>query len=332
MTGRRAGRSAGRRAAFAAAAALLAGCATSTPSIPRPLDQAASAAPSAGPATPPPPPPACGNPVASFAPDGPLPPPGDVPRNSTMALIHARGRLVVGVDAATTLFSARNPLTGQLEGFDVDILREVSRSLFGSPDRIEYRIIQYSQRVQVLERGEVDLVADTFTINCARWARINFSSEYFSAGQRLLVRSDSKIDSIKAVDAAKGSVCVAKGSTNLDNLAPYKNVKVVAVDDLGRCLVLFQDGSVDAVTADDTVLEGFRSEDPYAKVVGPRFSEEPYGIGVSKNRVDLVRYVNAVLERIRADGTWKRIYERWLGTPGVAIPEPPPPVYGRRSA
>ncbi|HEU0131207.1 MAG TPA: glutamate ABC transporter substrate-binding protein [Mycobacteriales bacterium] len=319
-----------RRAGVAAlAAVLLAGCASSRPDLPRTLGEtAASEAPVTASATPPPKPPACGNPVASYAPDGPLPAPGQVPPGSTMATIRDHGRLVVGVDGATTLFSARNPLTGRLEGFDIDILREVSRALFGDPDRIEYRVIPYSQRVAVLEQKQVDLVADTFTINCARWARIAFSSEYFRAGQRLLVRSDSKFDSIRALDAAQGSVCVAKGSTNLDNLAPYKQVKVVAVDDLGRCLVLFQDGSVDAVTADDTVLEGFRSEDPYAKVVGPRFSDEPYGIGVRKDRADLVRFVNAVLERLRADGTWQRIYTRWLGSEG-GVPEPPAPVYGR---
>ena len=319
----------GGAAPLALCAALLAGCASSTPAIPRPLGQATSEAPAPSVSTtPPPPPPACGNPVASYAPEGPLPPPRQMPPLSNMAQIVARGRLVVGVDGATTLFSARNPLTGQLEGFDIDILREVARALFGDPDKIEYRVIPYSQRVQVLERGSVDLVADTFTITCGRWARIAFSSEYFRAGQRLLVRSDSRIDSIQALDRARGSVCAAKGSTNIDNVAPFKNVRVVAVDDLGACLVLFQDGSVDAVTADDTVLEGFRSEDPYAKVVGPQFSEEPYGIGVTRNRVDLVRFVNAVLEQLRADGRWKQIHNRWLGTP----PEPPAAVYGRRSA
>jgi len=319
-----------RRALAALMTLALAGCASSTPDIPRSGAQVSEEPVATAIATPPPPPPACGNPVASYAPEAPLPPPGQMPDGSYMAEIVKRGRLIVGVDAATTLFAARNPLTGQLEGFDIDVLREVSRALFGDPDRIEYRVIPYSQRVQVLERLEVDVVADTFTINCGRWARIAFSSEYFRAGQRLLVRSDSKVDSIKKLDAARGSVCAPKGSTNIDNLAPYKNVKVVAVDDLGACLVLFQDGSVDAVTADDTVLEGFRSEDPYAKVVGERFSDEPYGIGISKHRTDFVRFVNAVLERMRADGTWKRIYTRWLGTAG-GVPEPPAPVYGRRS-
>jgi polar amino acid transport system substrate-binding protein len=317
-----------RAVAATAAAVLLAGCASSQPNLPLPLDQGESKAPATASAPPPPPAPDCGNPVMSYAPDGPLPPPGQMPAGSYMAEIVKRGRLVVGVDAATTLFSARNPLTGKLEGFDIDVLREVSRALFGDPDRIEYRVIQYSQRVQVLVDKKVDVVADTFTISCPRWARIAFSSEYFRAGQRLLVRSDSKFTSIQSLDAAGGKVCAAKGSTNLDNLKPYKKLDVKDPDDLGECLVLFQDGRVDAVTADDTVLEGFRSEDPYAKVVGPRFSEEPYGLGISKGRNEFVRFVNAVLERVRDNGTWQRLYTRWLGDQG-GVPDPPKPVYGR---
>jgi polar amino acid transport system substrate-binding protein len=37
-----------------------------------------------------------------------------------------------------------------------------------------------------------------------------------------------------------------------------------------------------------------------------------------------VRFVNGVLDRMRADGTWKQIYQKWLGQP---VPEPPPPLY-----
>ena len=60
-----------------------------------------------------------------------------------------------------------------------------------------------------------------------------------------------------------------------------------------QCLVLFQEGQVDGITGDDTVLAGFAAQDPYAKVVGDAFSSEPYGIGVAADQVDLVRFVNA---------------------------------------
>ena len=71
--------------------------------------------------------------------------------------------------------------------------------------------------------------------------------------------------------------------------------------------MLFQQGKVDAITGDDTILAGFAAQDPYAKVVGDAFSDEPYGIGVAADQVDMVRFVNGVLDQAKADGTWAAI-------------------------
>jgi polar amino acid transport system substrate-binding protein len=59
----------------------------------------------------------------------------------------------------------------------------------------------------------------------------------------------------------------------------------------------------------------------------PGITHEPYGLGINKNNIDFVRYVNGVLEQMRADGTWKQMYAKWLGTNNP--PNPPPAVYGR---
>jgi polar amino acid transport system substrate-binding protein len=61
-------------------------------------------------------------------------------------------------------------------------------------------------------------------------------------------------------------------------------------------------------------------------LVGPPVSDEPAGIGIAKNSPELVRAVNAVLDRMRADGSWTRSYERWLARVGP-VPAPPAPVY-----
>lgn len=269
----------------------------------------------------------CGNPVQSLDALPSLPPRGSRPASVALAEIFDRGRLIVGVSADTKLFGARNPFTGSIEGFDIDILREVSRDLFGDPDRLEFRVITYADRLPALEEGRVDLVAHTMTINCVRWQRISFSTEYFHAGQKILVRSDSSAQSIDEMDGER--VCAAEGSTNIENIAAYDNVEAVGQVDLTDCLVLFQQGAVDAITGDDTVLAGFAAQDPYAKVIGSNFTEEPYGIGVNKDDTDLVRYVNAVLDRVRRDSTWQQIYGRWLSDLGPA-PAPPPAVYGRQ--
>ena len=164
------------------------------------------------------------------------------------------------------------------------------------------------------------------TINCTRWGQISFSSQYFDAGQKVLVRTDSKANGIQDLNGKK--MCVAKGSTNFDNMKNYPKVIPVGVDDISDCMVLFQQGSVDAVTGDDTVLAGFVRQDPYAKVVGTAITSEPYGLGIAKSHPEFVKFVNSVLEGVRADGTWKKWYAKWL-KPSGAVPEPPPAKYGR---
>jgi polar amino acid transport system substrate-binding protein len=162
-------------------------------------------------------------------------------------------------------------------------------------------------------------------MTCQRWQEISFSTEYYSGGQRLLVPIDSTVRTIDDLGGKK--VCAAAGSTNITAIAAAasKPVPVAAVDALD-CMVLLQQGQIDAVSSDDAILAGFAAQDPNTKVVGSAFAAAPYGIGVAKPKADLVRFVNGVLERVRADGTWTAIYQRWLGALGAA-PLPPPARY-----
>ncbi len=270
----------------------------------------------------------------SYEPDGPLPSPTDLPAGSTMADIRDRGALRIGVSADTLLFGARNPLTGEIEGFDIDMLKEVAKAIFGADDAtaysfLEFVVIPYSQRIPKLRSGEVDIVAHTMTINCVRWQQIAFSSEYYTSGQRVLVEVTSRYSSIKQLNAAGATVCVPDGSTNLENLAAYPGVEVVALPDVSDCLVALQAGEVQAITGDDTVLAGLSKQDRSTEVVGDKFSFEPYGLGMSSDHVDFVKFVNALLQEMRSDGRWQAIYDRWL-LDTLGPQTPPAARYGRK--
>ena len=82
---------------------------------------------------------------------------------------------------------------------------------------------------------------------------------------------------------------------------------------------------VEAISTDDVILAGLAKQDPFAKVIGSGFTAEPYGIGMSKDQPDLVRFANGVLVQMKSDGTWKRIYDKWFGSMGAA--EPPRGTY-----
>ncbi|WP_086664317.1 glutamate ABC transporter substrate-binding protein [Lentzea kentuckyensis] len=256
--------------------------------------------------------------TASLRP-GALPAAGQMPAGSTMERILKRGRLIAGVDQNSYLMGFRNSFTGEIEGFDVDVARQIAKAIFGDEKKVQFKIVTSAERIPMLKSGQVDVVVRTMTITCERLKDVDFSQVYYQAGQRVLVRRSS---GITGVDSLKDKrVCVASGSTSLGNVVNRAKT-TVSVPNWTDCLVMLQQGQTDAISTDDTILAGLAAQDPYTEVVGARFTEEPYGVGVPKGQDDLVRFVNGVLEQMRADGTWSGIYGRWLNTLGPA-PAPP---------
>ena len=305
------------------AAALLAGCGgTSNRALDASLVALNVHAPSPSPSSPSPPAPACGEVTASLRPPATLPPADLMPTGSYMATIQRRGYLIAGVDQNTLRFAYFNPLDSKLEGFEIDVARELARAILGDPSKVRFKVITTDQRVPDVQNGSVDVVIDAFTITCARKQQIDFSTVYYNAGQKLLVPVGSPIHGV--ADLAGKRVCATTGSTslaNIERLAP--KAKPVPVAQRTDCLVALQEGTADAVTSDDSILLGFEAQDPYTRIVGASFSPQPYGIGINKAHPEFVRFVNGVLEQMRTDGTWARIYSHWLGTP----PPPPTPHY-----
>ena len=310
-------------AALGAVVVLLAGCsagrqpspAASTFPAARPLgvqDPAVIPSSSAGPAQ------TC-NPRASLRPPSTLPAAGQMPAGSTMQRIQQNGLLRVGVDQNTFLFGYRNPASGQIEGFDIDVAKEVAKAIFGSPDKVQLIAITSAQRIPYIQDNKVDIVARTMTITCDRLQQVNFSSVYYQAGQRVLTSKSSPAKSMDDLGGKK--VCAVAGSTSIVNIANYKSKPIpVSVPDWTDCVVLLQQGQVDAISTDDAILAGMADQDPNLQLVGPKFTEEPYGMAISKNSPDFVRFVNGVLERMRGDGTLRDINARWLK--GNAPPVP----------
>ena len=277
-----------------------------------------------------PPPPSC-DATASLPPPAAMPAPGQMPRGSYMAQIQARGYLKVGVAQDTYLWGYRDPVSGQLTGFDIDMLRQISEAIFGSADPryIHFVIVPNADRVQAVQQGKVDVVAETMTINCARAKLVDFSTVYYEAGQRILVPADSTVTGPQ--DLAGKRVCAPAGSTSLENLvAPgMPRMQLWAVNDTTDCLVMLQQGQVDAISTDDAILFGLRAQDPNIKLApGPAFSSEPYGMAISKAHPDFTSFVNGVLAQVRADGTWAQIYDTNLQSAiGGSTPAPPVAAY-----
>lgn len=274
----------------------------------------------------------CTSPEASLTPSG-----ADGPNISE---IKKRGKLIVGVDQNSYRWGYRDPATGAIKGFDIDLARAIAKDIVGRPDAIIFRAIPTNQRIPALNKGTVDIVVRTMTINCARIKQVAFSTAYFQTGQQVLAPKNSTITGYNA--SLKGKrVCSAEGSTAYDALeknsfgAVFKDAHdgkpadedIFTVPNQLDCLVRLQEGLVDAVVTDNALAAGQAAQDPAIELKGGRtFTTEYYGVATKLGKDDLVRRVNRVLEEYR-EGAWTKAYKEWLADDLPGISGPPAPKY-----
>jgi len=234
--------------------------------------------------------------------------------------IQTKGKLRVGTREDNVPFGLKNISTSKFEGFDVDIAREIAKAIFGTESDIdkfiEYVPVVSATRIPTLNENKVDFVIATFTINEDRKKQIDFSDVYFNTGQKIMVKKDNT--TIKDVKDLNGKrVCSGKGSTSERNITAAAPQAVLELQDTyPPCLILLQQGRVDAVSTDETILFGLVKQDPNMKIVGSYFSAEPYGIGVKKNvnsdRNGFVDLINRTLVATIQDGRWATAYKQWI--------------------
>jgi glutamate transport system substrate-binding protein len=244
----------------------------------------------------------------------------------TFQAMQQRGKVIMGVRNDQPGLGFQDATTGQYSGFDVEIARLVAAQLGFGPDKIEYKVVPSAAREDTIERGEIDYMVGTYTINDNRKQRVSFAGPYYVAGQSLLVRSDE--NSITGKDTLQGKkVCSVTGSTPIQRVRDQgltQPENIVEFQTYSQCVDQLLNTQVDVVTTDDAILKGFAAQQPdKLKVVGETFSTEPYGIGLKKDDTALRNKINDILQAAETDGTWKQIYDATLGKSGATATPPP---------
>ncbi|MGH9042291.1 MAG: glutamate ABC transporter substrate-binding protein [Acidimicrobiia bacterium] len=245
---------------------------------------------------------------------------------STMARLAEAGAIRIGTKIDQPGLGNINLETDAPEGFDVEVGKIIAGKLGIEPDGIEWVETVSANRESFIANDRVDLVIATYTINDKRKETIDFAGPYYVAGQDLLVAADD--ESITGPDTLAGKrVCAATGSTPIQNIRTnYPQAEAVEFDTYTECVDQLEAGQIDAVSTDDIILAGYAADPKYEgkfRVVGKKFSEEPYGIGLKKGDTDFRNFLNDTLEAIFEDGSWKAAFDATLGSSGVEAPDPP---------
>ncbi|MFD6039200.1 glutamate ABC transporter substrate-binding protein [Streptomyces griseoincarnatus] len=238
-----------------------------------------------------------------------------------------------GKDKITVGIKFDQPGLGQktpqgYEGFDVDVATYVAKKLGYEENQIEWKESKSADRETMLQRGDVDFIAATYSITPERQEKVDFAGPYLLAHQDVLLRADDdKIKSPEDLNDAK--LCSVTGSTSAQNvkekLAPKAQLQPYPA--YSACLPGLQNGAVDALTTDDSILAGYAAQDQFKgkfKLGGFKLTNENYGIGVKKGS-DLKDKINKALEDMVADGSWDTAVKENFG-PANYKNEPAPKI------
>ncbi|WP_163750242.1 glutamate ABC transporter substrate-binding protein [Mycolicibacterium helvum] len=232
--------------------------------------------------------------------------------------------LVIGTKFDQPGLALKNP-DGTMSGFDVDVAKYVAKELGYPEDKIEWKEAPSGQRENLIQNGQVKYIVATYSITDARKQKVSFAGPYLVTGQSLLVRADNT--DITGADSLQNGkkLCSVSGSTPAQRIKDkYPGVQLQQYDTYSACVEALKNGAIDAVTTDEVILAGYAAQSPGKfKIVGQPFSEERYGIGLTKGDTAMCTKITDALKKMESDGAWKAAFDKNLGPAGIPAPAPP---------
>lgn len=231
---------------------------------------------------------------------------------SLLETVKQRGKVIVGVKKDTPNFGMATE-SGEIVGFDIDIAKAVAEKLGVG---IELMPVTSSTRTALLQQGRIDMIAATMTHYMKRDDALDFSIGYFYSPQTMLVRADSGIKSM--ADMAGKRVGSAIGAGAVENMkAAQPKIVVQNFEGYPAAFLALQQGLVDAVGTDIMILAGLRAKAPnpdeFMILGGINYGGGEYALGLPENDSDWRDAVDHALIAVWNDGTWRKIYEKWIG-------------------
>lgn len=222
-----------------------------------------------------------------------------------------KDKLVVGISFNSKPFGFVDS-DGKVKGMEADLAREIADRILGDENKVVFKDVKPVDRIKAVTSGDVDMVISTMTITQQRKKIVDFSSPYFVAGQAICVKSDGKIDSYN--DLLNKRVIVILGTTGEKNIRRFApNALIQGYSDNADAIEAFKNGYGDAITTDDSLLQGLVMDDGGYKILSERLTKEPYGIAFRKSGFinSFKQNIDKVIQEIKYDGTLMFIKDKW---------------------
>ncbi|WP_405878937.1 transporter substrate-binding domain-containing protein [Streptomyces sp. NBC_01136] len=208
----------------------------------------------------------------------------------------------------------QSEIDGKVQGFDVSLIDLVAKDLGVKQEFVDTPFENFKTGA-FLNSGRCDLAAAGMTITEERKKNVDFSDPYFDATQAVLVDKKSGVNSLADVKA-KGKKLGSQAQTTGEDYAKKQGFDPVSFESSDAVINGLRSGQVQAVIIDYPVVQGWLKDKANAdafKVVDNLNTGEQYGFTVKKGNAKLRDAINKAIKGAKADGTYKKLYEKWIG-------------------
>lgn len=200
---------------------------------------------------------------------------------------------------------------GKYAGFDMDLIRAIGKEM---GYEVEIQNINFDGLIPAVDAGNIDVIISGMTITEERAKKVQFSKPYYQSGLTIVVQNDNT--AIKSFKDLEGkTVAVQIGTTGAKEAKKIKDVKVKEFNSSADTFTELNNGGVDAVVNDRPVNDYFIAKNGKGKVkaLSEILTAEDYGIAMSKNNKETAQKLDAALEKLKSNGEYDKIYEKWFG-------------------
>lgn len=235
-------------------------------------------------------------------------------RVDTLDKIKKSGKFLIGTDATYPPFESKDLQTGEVTGFDIDLMKAICQKLGVEP---EFITVPFDGIIPGLNNHKYDAIISSFTITVDREEVVDFSEPYYVAGQAIAIpRTDTLVKGIENLTGKR--IGTQLGTTGEILAKQIPRAEVISFDNISAAFIDMENGKLDAIINDRPTSQMIINVRRSAKIVGPLLTKESYGIAVRQGDSKLLEAINAALKQLNDEGEIGQLQKKWISSTGKA--------------
>lgn len=217
-------------------------------------------------------------------------------------------------------FEYMDSATGQYEGFDMDLVRELGKR---EGYKIEIVSMTLDGLIPALMADNIDVAVSALTITPERSEKVDFTKPYINAGLTVMTTRDNapKIKSLKNLEGK--CLCAEIGSSGALFMKRIPGTTIRTFNSAADAFLELNKNGCYAMLNDGPVNKYFLRQDAAKSMnlvaLDWVVSDDQYGFAVKKGNAELLKKLDDALDAMKKDGTYDRIYDKWFGDTGENI-------------